>query len=105
MAKQQTVAILAAPFIRLSRKRRAALVRERGRCVWRRVAERQIGTRTRVLIEGGENLPASAPPGWVRGRAANYFPVLFDPRQGQSGNWAEVEINALEEDALLGHIA
>ena len=55
------------------RKRRAALVRERGRCVWRRVAERQIGTRTRVLIEGGENLPASAPPGWVRGRAANYF--------------------------------
>ena len=87
------------------RKRRAALVRERGRCVWRRVAERQIGTRTRVLIEGGENLPASAPPGWVRGRAANYFPVLFDPRQGQSGNWAEVEINALEEDALLGHIA
>ncbi len=87
------------------RKRRAALVRERGRRVWRRVAERQIGTRTRVLIEGGENLPASAPPGWVRGRAANYFPVLFDPRQGQPGDWAEVEISAVEGDALVGRVA
>ena len=79
------------------RKRRAALVRERGREVWNKVAARHIGTRVRVLIEGSDNLP----DGWVRGRAADYFPVLFPSPDGQSGDWAEVEISALERDSLI----
>ena len=83
------------------RKRRAALVRERGREVWRTVAARRIGTQTRVLIEGSNNLPDGLAPGWVRGRAADYFPVMFEPRHGQPGQWAEVEINAVRGDALI----
>ena len=79
------------------RKRRAALVRERGGEVWGRVAARRIGTRTTVLIEGNGN----PPDGLVRGRAADYFPVVFDPRHGQPGDWAEVEINAVKDDALI----
>lgn len=79
------------------RKRRAALVRARGKEVWNRVAARRIGARTRVLIEGSDNLP----DGRVRARAADYFPVIFAPRHGQSGDWAEVEISAVEGDALI----
>lgn len=78
------------------RKRRAALVRERGRSVWRTVAARHIGAHTRVLIEGSGNLP----DGLVRGRAADYFPVILPRRHAQPGDWAEVEINAVEGDAL-----
>ena len=87
------------------RKRRAALVRERGGEVWGRVAARRIGTRTTVLIEGAANGKANGngnpPDGLVRGRAADYFPVVFDPRHGQPGDWAEVEINAVKDDALI----
>lgn len=93
------------------RKRRAKLVRARGKQVWRQVAARQIGAHCRVLIEGHANLPT----GVVRARAANYFPVLVDAppspsphpraqRKNQScqpGDWAEVEIVALQGDDLI----
>ena len=87
------------------RKRRAALVRERGRSVWRRVAAGQVGAQTRVLIEGSGNRPdgLDAPGGLVRARAANYFPVIFTPQREQPGDWAEVEINSVEGDALIAH--
>ena len=85
------------------RKRRAALVRERGHEVWSRVAARRIGTQTRVLIEGSNNLPDGLPPGLVRGRSADYFPVIFAPRHAQPGQWVEVEINAVRGDALIAH--
>lgn len=84
------------------RKRRSALVRERGRQVWKRVADRHVGAQLKVLIEG-RGRPAD---GRVTGRAANYFPVAFDLPQdgaarGQSGDWAEVEVNAVEGDLLI----
>ena len=71
------------------RKRRSALGRERGRQVWKRVADRHGGAQLKVLIEGHVR-PAD---GRVTGRAANYFPVAFDLPQdsaarGQSGDWA-----------------
>ena len=85
------------------RKRRAALVRERGREVWDKVAAQRIGTRTRVLIEGAStsNPPWSTHAGLMRGRAADYFPVVFAPGHDRPGQWAEVEISAVQGDALF----
>ncbi|MDA7971756.1 MAG: tRNA (N(6)-L-threonylcarbamoyladenosine(37)-C(2))-methylthiotransferase MtaB [Gammaproteobacteria bacterium] len=90
------------------RKRRAALVRARGRAVWRAVAARQLGARLRVLVESRARLPA----GFAYARAANYFPVVFPSAQGpaaRSGDWAEVVVRAIDAgtagDALLARRA
>lgn len=81
------------------RKVRASLVRERGKQVWNTVAKRHIGTQLKVLIETRTDLPA----GMTFGRAANYFPVMFTSNepQTQSGDWAQVEIDAIQDDTLI----
>ncbi len=83
----------------VERKRRAAVARKLGKLVGRKVAERRIGTRARVLIEGDGR--GHLPEGFVRGRAADYFPVIFEAGRGQPGDWAEVEIHSLEGDELI----
>lgn len=85
------------------RKQRAARVRERGAAVWKKVAERRIGARLKVLVEGRDQLP----DGTAFGRAADYFPVIFQTRPRgpgqppQSGDWAEVEVSAVGGQELI----
>ncbi len=84
------------------RKYRAKLVREAGKQIWHKVAQRRVGTRVKVLVEESHKLP----DGWLRARAADYFPVHFDARHSnrpiEPGDWAKVEITAVETDALAG---
>lgn len=99
------------------RKRRAALVRERGQQVWKKVAARQLGMQYQVLVEGGNNSSNSTDSTdglakMVRGRAANYFPVLFESKQSKQaesqpdagagvGEWAVVKITSVKDDFLI----
>jgi len=79
------------------RKRRAKRVRNAGKEIWRKVADRQLGTRQRVLLEsdkGSDNRYQIA-------RAANYFPVKLMSGGYRVGDWADVEIIGSEANALI----
>jgi len=79
------------------RKLRAALVREAGAAVWRRVAKRRIGARLKVLVE------SRADDSTVTARAADYFTVQIESPSPtlQSGGIIEVEITGKGERKLL----
>ncbi|NKB75877.1 MAG: tRNA (N(6)-L-threonylcarbamoyladenosine(37)-C(2))-methylthiotransferase MtaB [Gammaproteobacteria bacterium] len=96
---------------KLVRKERAARVREVGKQVWNRVAERQIGDHSRILLESikGKNVN-----GVQSGRASNYFSVRIDDggnpnisfsdasaQHDDELGWVNVEITAVSDHALI----
>lgn len=87
-------------------KQRAKAAREAGKEVWKRVAERQLGQRKRVLVESA-NDKLNSNPNYRIGRAANYFPVKFQDTvsvnaAGQKCRWVDLEIIGVDDNALLG---
>ena len=100
-------------------KERARQLRERGALVWRRVAERQLGRRIRVLIESSnhsgdrvestKSSSAQRPEG-VKGRAENYFSVQIPTSAEYSpstavnmpdSGWVDVRIMSVCENGLI----
>lgn len=79
------------------RKDRARKARDVGRLVWQRVAQRQVGLKTRVLVESAGSDADSLT---LKGRASNYFPVIVDCDKGELGGAKLPE----EEVPSLNHL-
>ena len=79
------------------RKARARRIRDAGKEVWNTVAERLIGTKHRVLVEGVSGNGSEK----LKARAANYFTVRADPIKVQINGWQNVEITGIEGDSLI----
>lgn len=79
------------------RKRRAAQLRELAHGVRQGLFQRRLGTRARVLIEGG----GQPPPGHRRARAADYLPVLVPDSAGREGDWLDVDYVGLRDETLI----
>ena len=81
-----------------TKKRRSAMVRERGAGTWDKVARRQLGRVERVLVE---NDAGQAGSNKALGRMSNYYPVLFEGDQ-KAGTWQTVEITGVLDGRLAG---
>ncbi|NOZ11449.1 MAG: tRNA (N(6)-L-threonylcarbamoyladenosine(37)-C(2))-methylthiotransferase MtaB [Gammaproteobacteria bacterium] len=82
---------------KLERKRRAACLREATGLVRKAHLQSQIGHRRRILVEGGGH----PPPGYRRGRAADYTSVYVPQRAAAPGEWLWVDYEALYQDGLI----
>ena len=79
------------------RKRRAQVVRELGKRVWRRQATALIGAKLSVLVEGARGSTEQE----VMARASNYFSVKLPRDSADFSGWNEVEIAAIDGDSLI----
>lgn len=83
------------------KKRRARLVRELGKQVWRKQALSRVSSVQRTIVESGVEQST------VVARCDDYFPVrLRDQAQSrllpEKGQWCEVKITGVEGQSLLG---
>jgi tRNA A37 methylthiotransferase MiaB len=65
------------------------------------VLQRRLGDRIRVLVESG----GSPPAGLRRARAGDYVPVWVPTEQAGVGDWLDVEVFAVSDDALIARAA
>jgi threonylcarbamoyladenosine tRNA methylthiotransferase MtaB len=83
------------------RRARADRLRRAAALVRRDVLQRRLGDRIRVLVEGG----GSPPAGLRRARAGDYVPVWVPTEQAGVGDWLDVEVFAVSDDALIARAA
>ena len=79
-----------------ARKIRSAEARSCGKEIWREVASRLVGRKTRVVVESRSREEDRI----VRGRMDNYFPVRFESSI-LPGGWADVTITAVGDNYLF----
>ncbi len=82
------------------RKARAAVLREAGRKVRQDLLRSRIGTRAKVLIEGGRCPPA----GYQKARAADYIESWVPASECDVGEWADVVYESQQGDALIARL-
>ena len=79
------------------RKQRAEALRETASGVRRALLRRRIGSRARVLVEGG----GKPPRGFQRARSADYLTVMVPAAPEHVGEWLDVEYLSHDGDALI----
>ncbi|HEC13338.1 MAG TPA: tRNA (N(6)-L-threonylcarbamoyladenosine(37)-C(2))-methylthiotransferase MtaB [Acidiferrobacteraceae bacterium] len=82
---------------KLERKRRAACLRQATGLVLKTHLQRRIGQRRRILVEGGGH----PPPGYRRGRAADYTSVYVPRQVVTPGEWLWVDYESRHQDGLI----
>lgn len=83
------------------RKSRARKLRQMGAQVRAELLHSRIGSRARVLIEGG----VCPLPGFQKGRAPDYLEVWAPVGEDQVGEWADVVYESVRGDALIAGLA
>ena len=79
------------------RKLRAKMLRQTGSKVRTTLLQSRLGSKHRILIEGGR-CPLS---GFQKGRAADYLEVWAPARKEQIGQWADVVYHSVHGNALI----
>lgn len=82
------------------RKSRAGMLRQIGAEVRLKLLHSRLGSKDRILIEGGCPLP-----GFQKGRAPDYLEVWAPVAEEQVGRWADVIYRSVQGDVLIAGLA